>query len=215
MCMLPTFREGVTCKLGNCARIRFWHDKWMGNSDLASQFPRLLTLTTRKDGTMREMWQSDSEGDRWPFHLRRNFRELEMPMLENLANSSSLPALPLGVGAMVFNDVVPQLRKMKLEIKSLTWYWCGYWLGRNMIKFRNLVVNWEGVLEGTVMGDMIDCVVVLISSSTSFLPKMPKNDNGDKSEDEVLTGSILTMGEPGLEEGERGSEPRPNHVGDS
>ncbi|KAF5197600.1 hypothetical protein FRX31_012811 [Thalictrum thalictroides] len=50
----------------------------------------------------------------------------------------------------VFNNVVPEVRKMKLEIKALSWYWCGIWGGRNGYRFRDLVVNWEGVLAGTV-----------------------------------------------------------------
>ncbi|KAF5191681.1 hypothetical protein FRX31_018732 [Thalictrum thalictroides] len=50
----------------------------------------------------------------------------------------------------VFNNVVPEVRKMILEIKALAWYWCGIWGGRKGYSFRDLVVNWEGVLAGAV-----------------------------------------------------------------
>ncbi|KAF5184454.1 60 kDa chaperonin [Thalictrum thalictroides] len=50
----------------------------------------------------------------------------------------------------VFNNVVPEVRKMILEIKAVAWYWCGIWGGRNGYRFRDLVVNWEGVLAGAV-----------------------------------------------------------------
>ncbi|KAF5188823.1 hypothetical protein FRX31_021590, partial [Thalictrum thalictroides] len=78
------FGDGITCKLGNGNRIRFWYDKWAGTSSLDSQFPRLLSLSTRKNGTVREMCHTDSESGHWLLHFRRALRDWELPMLENL-----------------------------------------------------------------------------------------------------------------------------------
>ncbi|KAF5181282.1 hypothetical protein FRX31_029133 [Thalictrum thalictroides] len=38
MTMLPKFREGISCKLGNGARIQFWQDIWVGNTALATKY---------------------------------------------------------------------------------------------------------------------------------------------------------------------------------
>ncbi|KAF5184955.1 hypothetical protein FRX31_025458 [Thalictrum thalictroides] len=54
----------------------------------------------------------------------------------------------------VFDDKVPHVSKMIMEIKALTWYWCSNWSGRSRFKFRDLIVNWDDVLSGSVVGTL-------------------------------------------------------------
>ncbi|KAF5177123.1 hypothetical protein FRX31_033289, partial [Thalictrum thalictroides] len=93
MGMLPTFRNGVTCELGNGNRIRFWYDIWAGDSTFALQFPRFLSLSDMKNGTVREMWQENCEGGNWQLNLRRNLKEWEMTMFEDLISKIDVSTL--------------------------------------------------------------------------------------------------------------------------
>ncbi|KAF5190908.1 hypothetical protein FRX31_019505, partial [Thalictrum thalictroides] len=48
------------------------------------------------------------------------------------------------------NDVSPSLVKMLQEIKCIIWFWSDNWSGRKRFNFRDMAVNWVGVLAGTV-----------------------------------------------------------------
>ncbi|GJS89701.1 RNA-directed DNA polymerase, eukaryota, reverse transcriptase zinc-binding domain protein [Tanacetum coccineum] len=45
-------------RVGNGDSTKFWHETWMGNSPLKSQFPRLFRLALNKDCTIRECWNN-------------------------------------------------------------------------------------------------------------------------------------------------------------
>lgn len=42
------FRNGVVRKIGDGMKMRFWKEKWGGNSTLWDAFPRLFSLSNKK-----------------------------------------------------------------------------------------------------------------------------------------------------------------------
>jgi hypothetical protein len=64
--------EVVVRRIGNGDLTWFWDDKWHGDSPLSVKFPRLFSLTLKKEVSVREM-TLDVEGDScsWNFHWRR------------------------------------------------------------------------------------------------------------------------------------------------
>ncbi|KAF5206153.1 Acyl carrier protein [Thalictrum thalictroides] len=85
----------------------------------------------------------------------------------------------------VFNDVRPSLVKMQQEIKGIIWYWSGNWPGRKRFNFRDMTVNWVGVLAGTVGESRTATAVtgnsVLFQSSSSLQIKAPTRFSSLKS----------------------------------
>ncbi|KAF5204058.1 hypothetical protein FRX31_006361 [Thalictrum thalictroides] len=48
MANIAAVKEGISCRLGDGAKIHFWKDKWIGSEPLCSQFPEVwkeLTVT--------------------------------------------------------------------------------------------------------------------------------------------------------------------------
>ncbi|KAF5185180.1 Reverse transcriptase zinc-binding domain, partial [Thalictrum thalictroides] len=82
--MLPKFKEGISYKLGNGLRISFWHNEWMGVSDLAARFPLIYTLYILKGASVRDMRQGTENGDIWQIQLRRSLRDWERPVLDDM-----------------------------------------------------------------------------------------------------------------------------------
>ncbi|RVW62551.1 putative ribonuclease H protein [Vitis vinifera] len=48
--------------VGNGRRVRFWRDKWCGDSPLCSSFPSLFALTNDKEESVANVWDSLAEG---------------------------------------------------------------------------------------------------------------------------------------------------------
>ncbi|WJZ80362.1 hypothetical protein VitviT2T_000290 [Vitis vinifera] len=48
--------------VGNGRRVRFWRDKWCGDSPLCSSFPSLFALTVDKEESVADVWDSLAEG---------------------------------------------------------------------------------------------------------------------------------------------------------
>ncbi|RVW30599.1 LINE-1 reverse transcriptase-like [Vitis vinifera] len=48
--------------VGNGRRVRFWRDKWCGDSPLCSSFPSLFALTVDKEESVVDVWDSLAEG---------------------------------------------------------------------------------------------------------------------------------------------------------
>nr|CAN70867.1 hypothetical protein VITISV_027610 [Vitis vinifera] len=48
--------------VGNGRRVRFWRDKWCGDSPLCSSFPSLFALTDDKEESVANVWDSLAEG---------------------------------------------------------------------------------------------------------------------------------------------------------
>ncbi|KAF5183863.1 hypothetical protein FRX31_026550 [Thalictrum thalictroides] len=97
------------------------------------------------------MWQENGDGGNWQLNFRRNLREWEMTMFEDLITAWVIWKHRNG---RVFDDKVPHVSKMIMEIKALTWYWCNNWSGRSRFKFKDLIVNWDDVLSGSVVGTL-------------------------------------------------------------
>ncbi|KAF5204492.1 hypothetical protein FRX31_005912 [Thalictrum thalictroides] len=51
--MLPVFKEGVRCKLGNSIEVSFWH-LWLRERMLSVRFPLLYTLPNARNGKVNE-----------------------------------------------------------------------------------------------------------------------------------------------------------------
>ncbi|RVX08811.1 hypothetical protein CK203_011017 [Vitis vinifera] len=48
--------------VGNGRRVRFWRDKWCGDSPLCSSFPSLFALTNDKEESVANVWDSWRSG---------------------------------------------------------------------------------------------------------------------------------------------------------
>ncbi|RVW54302.1 hypothetical protein CK203_068496 [Vitis vinifera] len=48
--------------VGNGRRVRFWRDKWCGDSPLCSSFPSLFALTDDKEESVANVWDPLAEG---------------------------------------------------------------------------------------------------------------------------------------------------------
>lgn len=61
-------RRDFTKRLGNGADTNFWHDRWIGNETLCTQFPRLFRLSSQKHCMISEMgfWLNS----KWEWDLR-------------------------------------------------------------------------------------------------------------------------------------------------
>ncbi|MCH79402.1 LINE-1 reverse transcriptase like [Trifolium medium] len=83
--------EMITRSLGNGASTRFWSDKWIGDSLLSVKFPRLYSLSTQKEATVRDLVVVVGERRNWNFLWRRRLFLWEedsvsqlLALLENL-----------------------------------------------------------------------------------------------------------------------------------
>ncbi|GJR85663.1 reverse transcriptase domain, reverse transcriptase zinc-binding domain protein [Tanacetum coccineum] len=63
--------EGV---VGNGRDIRFWIDRWVGNTKLCDRFPRLYHLDRRKEGCVADKGSWANTGWRWEWDWVRNIR---------------------------------------------------------------------------------------------------------------------------------------------
>lgn len=59
------YGEHFRIKVGNGRRILFWQDKWLNNSELKIQFPRLYSLSTEKEETLQQISAKKSNMGLW------------------------------------------------------------------------------------------------------------------------------------------------------
>jgi hypothetical protein len=78
------FSEGVVRRLGTGDRILFWHEKWVGDSPLRDKFPRLFSLSSQKEATVREIWCDDGDVGRWSLMWRRDCFQWELELVNQL-----------------------------------------------------------------------------------------------------------------------------------
>ena len=48
-------RTGFTVEVGN--RVKFWKDKWCGDSSLRESFPELYSIASSKDACVSDLWE--------------------------------------------------------------------------------------------------------------------------------------------------------------
>ena len=72
----------VSCKLsfvvGNGYRVRFWKDRWCGDSPFCVAFPTLFAIDTLKDAGVKDVWSFIEGGGSWSPHFARPLNDWEM-----------------------------------------------------------------------------------------------------------------------------------------
>ncbi|MCI27325.1 putative non-LTR retroelement reverse transcriptase, partial [Trifolium medium] len=77
--------EAIVRRLGNGVLTRFWTDKWLGESPLCVQFPRLYSLSLHKLATVAEMVTVSVDNIRvWNLQWRRNLFQWEEDEVSHL-----------------------------------------------------------------------------------------------------------------------------------
>ena len=52
----------ISFSVGNGRRVRFWRDRWCGDSPLCESFPSLFALSTEKEAWVADVWDPLAEG---------------------------------------------------------------------------------------------------------------------------------------------------------
>lgn len=74
------FNQQCSYKAGNGIHIKFWKDKWLGNTTLQSDFPTLFSIASEPDSTISQ----NRENNAWTPLFRRNFQDWELNSLLQL-----------------------------------------------------------------------------------------------------------------------------------
>ena len=51
--------------VGNGKRVKFWKDKWCGDSPLCHSFPSLFSISSSKEVWVRDIWREIGDGGHW------------------------------------------------------------------------------------------------------------------------------------------------------
>ncbi|XP_028099375.1 uncharacterized protein LOC114298914 [Camellia sinensis] len=89
--------DNCQIQVGDGNRIKFWLDRWCGNSSLKSTFPLLFNLSIDKEGSLQQFMARKTSPNNWNFPLRRVLFTWELDEEANLLGLlSSAPSLSLG-----------------------------------------------------------------------------------------------------------------------
>jgi hypothetical protein len=77
------FARSVNIKLGNGVNTSFWLDIWIGNSSLKDLFPRLYSISNKKEAIVADLWGM-AEGVKWNMVWRRRLFDWEQTHVEEL-----------------------------------------------------------------------------------------------------------------------------------
>ncbi|XP_028074761.1 uncharacterized protein LOC114277116 [Camellia sinensis] len=61
------FLDNCLIKVGDCRKIKFWHDKWCGVTSLKDVFPSLFTLSSVKSGSLYFFYATKTSFNNWNF----------------------------------------------------------------------------------------------------------------------------------------------------
>ncbi|KAF5194142.1 hypothetical protein FRX31_016271 [Thalictrum thalictroides] len=84
MANITAVKEGISCRLGDGAKIQFWKDKWIGSEPLCSQFPEVYRRSRRKLGRVQDFRVRNEFTTEWNLHLRRRGNEQERAQVDEL-----------------------------------------------------------------------------------------------------------------------------------
>jgi hypothetical protein len=76
--------DSLVRKVGNGASTFFWTSNWVNGAPLASQFPRLYSLSNHKESKIEEFFVREGDGNRWCFSWRRALFQWELDLLDRL-----------------------------------------------------------------------------------------------------------------------------------
>ena len=78
---------GLTWKVGNGAKIKFWEDVWSyGDTPLLAKYPRLYLISDQQNKNIQEMGQQTDNGWEWNFKWRRHLFDRELGMVDCFLN---------------------------------------------------------------------------------------------------------------------------------
>ncbi|XP_028104744.1 uncharacterized protein LOC114303793 [Camellia sinensis] len=87
-------RKLLSFAVGGGNRIKFWHDKWCGNTCLKNEFPLIFNLSTDKDGSLHQYFARKTSPNNWNFPIRRVMFTWELDEESSLLGAlSSAPSL--------------------------------------------------------------------------------------------------------------------------
>ncbi|KAF5202028.1 hypothetical protein FRX31_008385 [Thalictrum thalictroides] len=82
--MFQTFKESISCRLGNGSRIRFWTDILIGNLPLCNQFPQIYIISDNRNATIAQFCHRVEEESQWNLQIRRTSFDWEVDELNAL-----------------------------------------------------------------------------------------------------------------------------------
>ncbi|XP_028057004.1 uncharacterized protein LOC114260998 [Camellia sinensis] len=83
--LLSVFLDNSRVVVGNGIRIQFWTDYWMGACCVKNEFPRLYSLSTKKEVSLRVVSQRNEASPRWIFKFSRRLLGWENDELRRLS----------------------------------------------------------------------------------------------------------------------------------
>ncbi|MCH81833.1 putative non-LTR retroelement reverse transcriptase [Trifolium medium] len=81
---LNWFAQQVVRKVGNGANTTFWYDKWVGDMVLKDKFPRLFTISNRKEAMVKDLVMEADGTLSWNFSWRRHLFAWEVALQNEL-----------------------------------------------------------------------------------------------------------------------------------
>ncbi|RVW65596.1 putative ribonuclease H protein [Vitis vinifera] len=75
--------NNVSFSVGDGKRVRFWKDKWCGNTPLCEAYPSLFDLAVSKDAKVADCWDSMGEVGGWNSRFLRPFNDWEVEEVES------------------------------------------------------------------------------------------------------------------------------------
>lgn len=67
--------QGFAITVNSGSRVKFWVDKWLGEKNLLTVFPRLYSISTQKEAMVDQI--AETQGQGWNFQFRRPLRTWE------------------------------------------------------------------------------------------------------------------------------------------
>lgn len=78
------FFQNFKIKIGNGERIQLWTDWWFNNISLGNEFPRLFSLSTEKEGSLKNFYQIRGRDNEWHLVFRRSLLAWEEEQVKRL-----------------------------------------------------------------------------------------------------------------------------------
>lgn len=101
--LLNHFLANSELVVGNGASISFWKDSWLGGECLQSHFPRLFSLSSDKDGSLKDFLDRKINYSNWNLTFRRPLLAWEVEEVQNLQ-------ILLGYGPLLRSGVEDSMR---------------------------------------------------------------------------------------------------------
>ena len=156
-----TFFNRTRCIVGNGNDTRFWEDKWLGDTPLATQYPSLYRIVQRREALVATVMQSIPlniqfrrvlVGDRWEawLHLVRRLMEVQLTpqpdqLWWKLTSSGEFTVKSMYID-IINSSVIPSSKevwkvKVPLKIKVFMWF-----VHKQVILTKDNLVkrNWTG-----------------------------------------------------------------------